>query len=195
MTEQELKQIWQDGLAIEKINIQSPKFLSNMDKEFKRFEKRIDRRDNREIIAFVFSILFFGGMLAIRGFTLLENIGFGLLIAYSLLVIYILLKVKKSKPVFSISQSVKEQLINYKSYVRSQQKLLENVLYWYLLPMLPGMILLYMNRGASIIIGGSFIVALIFFGIHKLNKRAADENFNPLLEEISLAIKRLDEKE
>ena len=145
MTEQELKQIWQEDLAVEKINIQSPKFLSNMDKEFKRFEKRIDRRDNREVIAFVFSILFFGGMLAIRKFTLLENIGFGLLIAYSLLVIYILLKVKKAKPVFSISQSVKEQLINYRSYVRSQQKLLENVLYWYLLPMLPGMILLYMN--------------------------------------------------
>ncbi|MFK7771324.1 MAG: hypothetical protein AB8F94_04260 [Saprospiraceae bacterium] len=196
MTEQELKQIWQESnLATEKINIQSPKLLSNMDKEFKRFENRIERRDNREIIAVIFSILFYGGMITFREFSLLENIGFCLLVAYSLLVVYMLLKVKNAKPTFSVSQSVKEQLINYKNYVRRQQKLLENVLYWYLLPMIPGIVFLLLNKGAIMLIGSSVMITLVFFGIYKLNKRAADENFNPLLDEISIAIKRLEEKD
>lgn len=194
MTEQELKQIWQEDLAIEKINIDSPKFLSDMDKEFKRFENRIDQRDKREILAIIFSILFYGVMIAFRKFTVFENIGFSLLIAYSLFVLYMLLKVKNAKPVFSISQSVKEQLINYKKYVQQQQKLLENVLYWYLLPMIPGLFFLFMEKGMIAIVASSIIVGLIFFGIYKLNKRAADVNFNPLLDEISIAIKRLEEK-
>lgn len=194
MKDKELIKIWQTSTAAqEKINQQSPKLLSNMDKELARFENRINARDNREIIVALMFALFLGGAV-FRIEAMTEKIGSLLLMGYCLWIIFYLLKVKNKKPNFSITASMKEQLIAYRTYVLHQQKAVDSVLYWYLLPMLPGVFLFWMGFESYLALAISAIVlVLVFVWIYRLNKRAAVENYNPLLAELGQAIKQLEE--
>jgi len=195
MNEQELKKIWQESNAAqEKINIHSPQLLSNMDQELKRFERRINKRDRREIIVAILSIFY----LIYVVFSTSDNfrkIGAILLILYVLFVIYKLASVRNKKPPFGITQSLKDQLINYRSYVLQQQKLIKTVLYWYLLPMLPGLIFLLISMKSITIIITSILMSVMFIAIYRMNQRAAEENYTPLLKEINFAIDKLEMQE
>ena len=90
--------------------------------------------------------------------------------------------------------SLKEQLQTHKEHIQKEKQILENVLVWYMLPIILGLILLSAGRGIN---RGFFIQLFILFivaiGIYFLNKKAANE-MTPLIEEIDNSIKHLDSK-
>ena len=195
MNDTDLFRVWKESISIkEKVNHQSPKLLSNMDKEFAKFEHRIKHRDQREIIgamAFV-PIFVLGAFKSENGY---EQIACILLIIYSFWVVFSLVFVKYKQPSFSISLSLKEQLIEYRTYILRQQKLVKNVLYWYLFPMLPGIIFFWMGFEHTTLLIASIlgVIAFVFLFIYQLNQRAARENYNSLLDELNGAIEKLEE--
>ena len=85
----------------------------------------------------------------------------------------------------------------YKSYIAQERLLLKNVLYWYLLPAIPGMVLFKAGFGFNV--GSSLIYGLIggalFVGVYLLNQKAVRDQFDPLLVDISEAIRQLEEEE
>lgn len=196
MNDTDLIEIWQKSSAVKaKIKQQSPKLLSNMDKELAKFENRIKRRDRREIIVAI-AVTPFLALGALTSDSRYEQIGCLLLILYVLWVIFALVQVKYKQPAFSVSLSLKAQLIEYQAYVLRQQKLVKNVLYWYLSPMLPGVFFMWMGLENTVVLVGSILfLPFVFIFVYQTNQRAAKENYTFLLEELSGAIAKLEGKE
>lgn len=192
MNDNQLKEAWQK-LAIdkEKINFKSPNLRSNMEQEIKKFEKRIRLRNRKEIITAAGLLIFFVALaISSDGY---QRIGSILLIGYFIWVIYYLTKANLQQPVFGISKSIKEQLIEYRSYVLLQRNLIKNVLYWYILPILPGIIFLWLSFESKVVVATSALISIfIFTYIYRLNQRAAKENYDYLLSQLNQAIQNLE---
>jgi len=193
MTEEELKQIWQSANdKHEAINFQSLN-LKDMNQQIKKFEKKIKTRNNREICAAIVVIAVFG-YYALLIPSILGKLGAIWTIGYGIWVIYKLKKVEAKQPGFDMEQSIKQQLIEYQKYVKTEQRLLKNVLYWYLLPLLPGMVLFMLGvekEWSSLLISSS-IMLIIFLTVYLLNQEAADKEFTPLLADIEKTLQDLE---
>lgn len=194
MTEEQLKEIWQSANnQNETINFHSLN-LKEMNQQIKKFEKTIASRNNREIGAAILIIAGFGYYAFIIP-TLLGKLGAIWTIGYGIWVIYKLKKVEAKQPGFNIEHSIKQQLVDYQKYVKSEQRLLENILYWYLLPILPGMVLflLGIEKEWSDLLVGLSCMLIIFIAVYLLNKEAAEKQFTPLLTDIEETLQRLEQ--
>ncbi len=192
MNDSQLKEAWKKLASDkDKLNVQLPNLRTNMEREINKFEKRIHKRDRREIITAI-CLLFFSISLTVisDGY---QRIGSILLCGYLIWIIYYLTKAKIQKPSFSISKSLKEQLIEYQSYVLLQQRLVKNVLYWYILPLVPGMLFLSMSMESRIGIAISLSINFfILIYVYRLNQRAAKENYDDLLRGLNQTIQNLE---
>jgi len=193
MTEEQLKEIWQSANdKNEIVNFHSLN-LENMTQEIKKFEKKIKTRNNREICAAIAVIAIFG-YYALLIPSILGKLGAIWTIGYGIWVIYKLKKVETKQPGFDLEQSIKQQLIEYQKYVKTERRLLKNILYWYLLPILPGMVLFVLGTGtewSSLLIVSS-ITLIVFIAVYLLNQEAADKEFTPLLADIEKALQGLE---
>lgn len=194
MTEEQLKEIWQSANdKNETINFHTLN-LKEMNQQIKKFEKTITARNNREIVAAIFVIAGFG-YYAFTIPTLLGKLGSIWTIGYGIWIIYKLKKVEAKQPGFNIEHSIKQQLVDYQEYVKSEQRLLKDILYWYLLPILPGMILFLLGTGkewSDLLVGLSFML-IIFIAVYLLNKEAAEKQFTPLLTDIEKTLQNLEQ--
>ena len=194
MNDENLKRIWQENkLAAEKIDNSNSKTIKDMNTGLKKLERNIQKRDNLEVGAAILSIIYFAYQ-TVSSPELYKKIGYVLFIVYLLEVIFVLIKVKNAKPGIDLTASLKEQLVRHRDYVLRQQRLLKNVLWWYLLPGLPGLLVLHLGRefSYSVVLSLAFIFAVGAF-IYFLNRRAAERDFNPLLTELNNAINGIEE--
>ncbi len=194
MTEEQLKKIWQSANdKNETINFHSLN-LKEMNQQIKKFEKTIAARNNREIGAAILVIVGFG-YYALSIPAILGKLGSIWTIGYGIWIIYKLKKVAAKQPGFNIEHSIKQQLIDYQKYVKSEQRLLKNILYWYLLPGLPGMMLIMLGsrKEWGDLFFGFSIIFIIFLAIYLLNKEAAEKQFTPLLTDIEKTLQRLEQ--
>lgn len=192
MNDDQLKEAWHKlGSNAPDISFDSTNLGVTMEQEINRFEKRIRDRDRREIMT-ASALLLFVLLLVITsdGY---QKVGFILLCGYLAWVIFYLTRAKLRKPGFSISKSLKEHLVDYRSYVLLQQRLVRNVLYWYILPLVPGMLFLCLNLESTFlrvaVLSGN---VLILVYVYRLNQRAAKENYTDLLMELDQAIQNLE---
>lgn len=195
MKDEELKAIWKASHErMETINLNNLN-LNDMNQAIKKFERRITRRNNREIAVAICSIAVFVVFAYIKT-TLTAKLGAILIILYAANVIYRLRKTESKQPTFDVTRSMKAQLIDYQLYIKEERKLLKNITYWYLLPMLPGLVLFFIGSGTSIIAAVVYFVvlAIMFTGIYHLNQKAVKVNMNPLIEDIDKALATLEEK-
>jgi len=200
MTEEQLKQIWQsENEKKETINFHTLS-IKDMNQQIKAFEQKIEKRNNREVFVAILGIILFGYGL----FTVSDNLEFlgGLWgIGYCIWVIYGLKKVEAQQPEFDIEKSIKQQLLNYRSYVKQEQQLLKGALYWYILPPLPGMVFFMFGGGRewsqlkvywpNLFLPFS-ILLFISIVLYLLNQEAADKEFNPLLRDIDNTLQNLE---
>lgn len=193
MNDEQLKALWQTSNANKDIfTINPPKIFIEMNAKIQQFEKDIKNRNAREITVAMLLIpvsIFFAFTIP---FTL-SKIGAVVLLCSCLWIIYYL-KSNSSTKAMNMQLSLKEQLQTHKQHILKEKQILENVLVWYMLPILSGLILLSaghgINRGFFIQL---FILVIMAIGIYFLNKKAANE-MNPLIEEIDHSIKHIDSK-
>ena len=109
-----------------------------------------------------------------------------------------------------VDLSFKEQLQNRKTYLKKQKKLLDTVLYWYVLP--PFIFNIVMIFGVGDVSGYDHwavellpdllrekimttVFLLAFFGyVVWLNKQAAKKEYQPVIDEIERMQKQLEEE-
>lgn len=133
MLEQELKEIWKTASQAEKIKFNLSRLMIDLNDKMRSIERAIRRRDRREIVAAVLMIPIYG-YLAYEIPFMVSKIGSVLILIWCIYVIFKLRNVQKKKRTKDLSLSFSEQLVSQKTQMTQQAKLLDTVLYWYLLP-------------------------------------------------------------
>lgn len=196
MNDEELKAIWKaSNERMHQINLHSIN-LNNMNEQIKKFEQTIRKRNNIEIMVAIGLIIIYSIFVYIKPMPL-AKIGAFLLLLYCFNVIYQLRKTTAKQPSFDITRSLKEQLLAYQAYVLEEQKLYKNIFYWYLLPMLPGLILFLIGTGIKLlpaIIYFGIIIPIGFTFVYYFNRKVIENRTRPLLADIAKTLKSLDEK-
>ena len=193
MADKNIQKIWKEALESESPLTGKIKILKDLDGAVKTVEGQIKIRDRIEIIVAILIIPFFVFAL-FRDISLWSKAGALILICYCLLVIYMLKNVKKYKKAFDPLCTIKDQLVNMKDYLTKEKDLLDNVLYWYLLPPFIGASLFFIGRNPGFVVSITYMtfIALLYWYIYRLNKKAVKNKFIPLINELDVAIKDLD---
>jgi 4-hydroxybenzoate polyprenyltransferase len=194
MEADDLKKLWGNS-KVPRLTINSLSLSKELDKEFKTIERKIARRDLREIIA---AIALIPLALARAYFTspVLAKITLLLIIPYALMVIYKLKQAKKYKVTdmnLDFKESIKRQII----YYCKQRDLLNTVLWWYLLPPAILSMLHLTSLGMvfeKLIFHGMFIT-ILYGAIYALNKRVVRKQLNPLIRKLDDILLELDRGE
>lgn len=201
MLEQELKQIWKNSSQAEKIKFDISRLMMDLNGKLLSFEKKIRNRDLREIGAAILGILIFSYMAWVIPFVL-TKLACVLTIFWLVYVIYRLRQVKKYKKDIEVSSSYIDQLKHQKEYFLKEAKLLDSVLYWYVLPPFLINVLFVSGLGSPVELGEGgrmfdflpfdlgeklrFLGLVAAFSVFVvwLNKKAVKKNFLPLISRI-----------
>ena len=148
-------------------------------KRARKFERRIWWRNAREYVGSVLGIALFGGFL-VKTHDLLFRIAFGLFIA-GMLWIVIQLRRKASARNIPIEADTSTSLRLYRAELERQRDVVKNVWPWYLAPLVPGFVAYTLAYAISFPrpLGWTrvglldAVIAAIFFGVWKMNLRAA----------------------
>lgn len=130
MLEQELKNIWQNSSKASRISIETDQLIQEFDTKMTNIQKKIRKRDVREISASVIGIIIFSFLAFEIPFPLTKLSCF-LSILWFVFVIYKFRKSKQQNMPEKLSISLKGQLENKKMLIQQQVKLLNSAAYWY----------------------------------------------------------------
>lgn len=207
MFEQELKDIWKSAAQAEKIKFDLSRLLIDLNTKMKVLEKAIRKRDRREIAASFIGIPIFG-YFAFSIPSIVTKIACVLGILWFCYVIYKLQRVKKNKIPIDLALPFRAQLENQKTNLLQQAKLLDTVLYWYVLPPFIMNIIFIMGLGgpehfSSLTLAKAFPfsttkigtlagLAVFYTFIVWLNKRAVKKTLRPAIEDIDRVLHQLD---
>ena len=208
MLEQELKEIWRGSSRAEQVKFDLSKLLIELNTTMKQMEKNILARDRRETVASLIGIPIFGYFAYAIPFPV-TKIACILAIAIFCYIIYKLRSVRKQMPIPNMSLSFREQLEHRKEYILKQKKLLDQALYWYVLPPYLMNILFIIGLGDPEAYNWSsnLVEYLPFLFIEKLrliifltifyawivwlNRRAAKKAFPPVIADIEKVQRQL----
>ena len=193
MIDEELKKIWQGASEEALIQFNKSNLLKEMEQKLQRFDDKIKHRNSGEI-ALALALIPIFTLIGYYTPYLLSRLGVGIIILGCLIVILKLLHTRKQKPKNDNTTNLKQQLITSKIYVEQEKKLLNTVLYWYILPLFVGGILFTAGKPKSLWLLGFFILIQILVSgyIWRLNKRAVKNEFNPLIEQIEATLEELE---
>jgi len=130
MLEQELKNIWKNSSKTARISIETDRLVQDFDTKMIHIQKKIRKRDVREISASVIGILIFSVFAYEIPFPITKFSCF-LSILWFLYVIYTFRKSNQQNSSENLSLPLKEQLAHKKQLMQHQLKLLNSAGYWY----------------------------------------------------------------
>lgn len=191
MIEDELVKIWQSSPNQERVKFEKSRLMIEVQSTLDHLHKKIKYRDLMEQIGAAIGIPIFAYYAYSIPFTL-TKIASALIILWGINVIIQLRNAKKHKP-GAFTETYLEYLYKSREYLKIQKQLLDNVLYWYILPAAVFMSLFILGPGIAgrlpkIMKSGIGIVAV---GVvtYFLNKRAVKKQLIPRLEKIDELIK------
>lgn len=210
MLEQELKNIWNNSSQTAHISIETSQLLNELNAKMTNIEKVIRIRDIREIAASVIGILIFMYLLYEIPFPL-TKIGCVLSILWFCYLIFKLKNNKKQKQPIDMDLSLSQQLDTQKANMLKEAKLLNTVLYWYVLPPFIANVLFIWGFGnpveynwfplvikklsnenmlhllpISLKMKFIYLSGILLFNVFVvwINKRAASKDIKPIIEKI-----------
>ena len=204
MLEQELKNIWKNSSKTAQINIEIDLLVQEFDSKMTNIQKKIRKRDLREISASVIGIVIFSALAYEIPFPITKFSCF-LSILWFVFVIYKFKKSKQQNASESLSTSLIEQLSHKKQILQQQVKLLNSAAYWYAgssfitnfifiiglgnptdynwkNQLAENIFPLTINTKVSLLIG----LAVFYLFIAWLNKRAVKKEVKPILNNIEV---------
>ncbi len=202
MLEKELKDIWNNASQTAQISIETNLLVEELNTRINGIQKKIRKRDIREIAASIFGILLFGYLFFEIPFPI-TKLACGLAITWF---VFVILKFRKSKTQnikTDFSLALTEQLKHQKTMMVQQAKLLDSALYWYAIPpfimnfifilglenptdynwtnsIAESLLPLTSNLKTITIIGLALFYAFTFW----VNKRALNKDVNPAIKSI-----------
>src|SRR5258706_4423820 len=195
MTEEELIKIWQSSPNQERIKFERSRLMLEVKSSMDRLHRSIRYRDLREQIAVAIVIPAFA-YTAYAIPPLLSKVASVLIIGWAIYILIRLRNAKKHKP-GALTETYLEYLHKTKDYLLIQKRLLDSVMYWYILPGMTLTMLFFMGFG---VVGRS--VQIIKYGLgnvalaivtYFLNKRAVKREFVPRLVKIDELINLMEQ--
>ncbi|MEM6843390.1 MAG: hypothetical protein AAF632_14275 [Bacteroidota bacterium] len=198
MLDQELQELWQEAPSDMQVKFNQSKLMIDINHDIRKFERTLLWRDVGEIVAAMAVMITFGRILFYES-VIVAQVGSGVITFGALLVIYRLLAVKRFRKQPSLNYSFKNYLEQRYQHLYKEKRLLDTILYWYILPILVGYAilgsaLLYIPHWGAWVFYVFYLVLGIGVGwfIWWLNRRAVTKQFNPILERIETALKSLE---
>jgi hypothetical protein len=203
MIENELIALWQSSPKHERIKFEKSKLMLDVQSKLDSFDRAVNRRDFLEIGTAIVIIPLFAYQVYNQP-NYLAKFGATWIVVYVVYVIYRLLDAKKNKP--KEVSSYLEYLKQCKKYLERQKKLLDSVLYWYVLPclmgcaiMMTGMLDLLNTSWYEIIRMRKVWIAVSSFTIigvfvPRLNKRAVKKELLPRIKKVNELIRLMEEE-
>ena len=213
MLDEDLKEIWKHSSETENIRLDLSRLMTELNNKMNRIEKTIRKRDITEISASVFGILIFGYFAYEIPFPI-TKIACLLSIVWFGYVIYRFKNNKKRKRPVDLSLAFRDQLENQEKNMQQEAKLLNTILYWYVLPPLFANILFIIGFGnpadynwAPLIVREAseflpialnmkiiYVASSVLFNVFVIwiNKRAVRKNLNPVIKDINIMILELE---
>ncbi|AFU68104.1 hypothetical protein P700755_001140 [Psychroflexus torquis ATCC 700755] len=209
MLEQELKNIWKNSSKTAQISIETDRLVKEFDTKMTNIQKKIRKRDVREISASVFGILIFSFFAYEIPFPI-TKFSCSLSILWFVYVIYKFRKSNQQNTSENLSLPLKQQLAHKKQLMQHQQKLLDSAGYWYAGPsfitnlifiiglqnpadynwtnqIAESLLPLTVNAKAGTIIGLGIFYLLVIW-VHKI---AAKRDVQPILKNIEVIQQQL----
>lgn len=176
MTDELLQSAWQQMKA----PLKHENKLSVTITEIGTLKKKIRSRNYREVIAAVFVIVFFGAF-AIFSDNLFTKAG-ALIIVLSAIMISIILWNRKEEKA-DLTLPPVEYLYQHLDYLKKEARLLNTVIYWYVLPLMTGLALFFIGHHRDLWHTSLHFALLIFISVAVLllNKGAVKMQFTPLI--------------
>lgn len=196
--EDELIRIWQSSPNQERVKFQKSRLMIDLQSSLDRFHKVIRNRDLVETIAAIMVIPIFAYYAYVIPYVL-TKIASVLIGVWAVYVVIRLRKARMHKP-GAFTASYQEYLHKTREYLSVQKKLLDTVLYWYLLPGFVLMLLFLMGfignpeKHTYVIRTGTVAFILGIF-VYFLNRRAVKKHIIPRLEKVDELIKVLENNE
>lgn len=190
----ELKRTWKEQKSNTDMDYSKSEILMLINNKMLSFEKDIKSRDRLEIIACILVMILFGFTLFTTE-SIWKQAGSVVII---LSAAYIWYKLKRTqKETFEDEYSPDRPMIKYLNLelqsIRKHKKMLKNVAWWYLLPMLVGVLLFTIGFSTSLLAKVIYMAVVLLFGgfVWKLNQNAVQKKFDPMIAEITEAIEVL----
>ncbi|HET9055888.1 MAG TPA: hypothetical protein VFN30_03470 [Chitinophagaceae bacterium] len=194
MMEKELIKIWQSSPNQERIKLEKSRLMIGVQSSIDDFHKKIKYRDLIEQIAVLVVIPVFAYSAYAIPY-LLTKVASILIIGYVLFVAIRLRNAKKHKP-GALTETYLEYLHKTRDYLVIQKRLLDSVLYWYILPGVALTMLFVFGFGITgrlkpiLKIGLLNIVLAVV--TYYLNKRAAKKGILPRISKVNELISVLE---
>lgn len=196
MMEEELIKIWQSSPNQERIKYEKSRLMLEVHASLDKFHKAVKYRDLREQIAVAVIVPFF----AVGAFILpgtVSKIACVLIIAWAFYVLYRLREAKKSNP-GAFSDTYLDYLYRTREYLHVQKHLLDNVMYWYILPAMFLTMLFTVGFGIADRIRPIVKMAVLNIGLavatYILNKRAVAKQIMPRLNKVNELIQVMEKQ-
>ena len=173
------------------------RLVESLEKETKKLDKSIKRRDIMEISIALLLIPVWAWKLFYSA-SLLQTIGLWIAIVACIYIPYKLLKARQVES--AKDDSLLAFLSVEKSKLEKQKELLETIAIWYLSPLMVAIVLI--TAGSKVDDAGVpqiseqlmvyyLFCGVLYVGVYFLNKRAAKKKFAPLLDRVSQQIQEL----
>lgn len=179
MNDDELKNLWRTASQDVKVTLHTGELREEINRTLKKVDRTIRLRNMRELAVIVVLIPIFA-FIAYSVQPLLSKIGAIMIIPSCLLVVYTLRRVKRYR-VKDATLPFQEYLLQYRNYLEQEKKLLDNVLWWYILPGTGSIMLFFIGFRSFIMAAFALVIAVIIF---VLNKYTAGKYFKPLVESL-----------
>ncbi|HMG89200.1 MAG TPA: hypothetical protein VK589_04045 [Chryseolinea sp.] len=132
MIEEELIRIWQSSSNQERVKFEKSRLMIDVQSSMDRLHRRIKYRDLRELIAVIIVVPVFAYYIYIVPFILSKVASF-LIIIWGIYIVYRLRNARKHKP-GAFTETYLDYLYKTREYIGVQKHMIDNVLYWYILP-------------------------------------------------------------
>lgn len=193
MKEQDLKNIWQSPENQNHLQFDKSTLFTDIEKDMSNFKKAVKYRDWREIGVALFMIPMFGFVAYLIPF-LLSKIGAVIIIGWAILLIIRLFVAKRKVEVLPTETYI-VYLNKSREFLLAQKRLLETVVYWYIIPLMIGVLLFFM--GFNLTFQKKIFYLIITFGVgiatFFLNRYAVKKELLPQLKKVDEIINDLKE--
>ena len=181
MDEDSIKELWLSASKERKVEINAEMLIDSLAKKIKQMERRVRRRDRREIVIGLLMIPLFGWW-CVTIPQLFAKMGSAIIVAACLFVIFKLIRARRVSGKEDAASDIRYNLSLSLQLLRRQIKLLDTVLWWYLLPFFTGVIFFYFSLVSNTLgrVAYAFVVVAAYGYIYYLNKRAVKKHLKPL---------------
>jgi len=193
----DLKAGWKTEVTQVNETMDITQIIQSLEKETKKFDKHVKRRDILEISIALLLIPVWVWKLFYSA-SVIQSVGLLIAIVACVFIPYKLVKAKQV--VTAKDNSILANLLVEKNKLENQKNLLESIAIWYISPLMVAIVLITagarVNEAGLPLISETLVIyygfcALLVVGVYLLNKRAAANKFGPLLDKVNRQISEL----